>query len=740
MTLHSAIASTPPSFESLEQALKHYFGYDQFRPGQRHIIETALQGQDLLVIMPTGGGKSLCYQLPALLKPGLMVVVSPLIALMQDQVESLNDNGIPATFLNSSLSGDAVQQRMGQLVRGDIKLLYVAPERLLSDRFLPFLDQLHHTLGLVAIAIDEAHCVSEWGHDFRPEYRQLVQIRQRYPTVPTLALTATATQRVQQDIITQLALRQPEVYVASFNRQNLYYEVRSKGRQAYRDLLREIRSVRHGSCIVYCFSRKAVDEVAERLCQDGIEALPYHAGLSDRQRTEHQTRFIRDDVQVMVATVAFGMGIDKPDVRLVLHYDLPRNLESYYQEAGRAGRDGEPSRCILFYGGGDIGKINYLIDQKPDENEQLIARQQLRQVLDYAEGLECRRTIQLRYFGEDFPGPCDQCDNCLNPKPLDDRTVDAQKFLSCVARCKERFGMNYIIDVLRGSQSMKVRQRGHHTLSTYGIGHDRTVDDWKDLGRSLLHQGLLDETTDGYSVLKLNGRSWDVMRGKRPVYTVAARPRQMSPLADQQTASSRELLMDMLRALRKTIANEQSVPPYVIFADSSLRLMAQSRPTTLEAFATISGVGSRKLAQYGQRFTDAIRQFCDEHQLPTHDGEPLLPPAIYPRSLPARRRHILELYQNGAPPHAIAETCNLRVGTIYDHLAMLIEAGETVAVDRLVAPERQRVILEAIAAVGDDALRTIRDYVGEQYDFNEIRIMRSVWRMQQISEEASPEG
>ncbi|MGB3516525.1 MAG: DNA helicase RecQ [Elainellaceae cyanobacterium] len=733
MTLHSALASTTPAFDSLEQALKHYFGYDRFRPGQRHIVETALRGQDLLVIMPTGGGKSLCYQLPALLKPGLMVVVSPLIALMQDQVETLNDNGIPATFLNSSLSNDHVQQRTAQLLRGEIKLLYVAPERLLNDRFLPFLDRLHDALGLVAIAIDEAHCVSEWGHDFRPEYRQLSQIRQRYPTVPLLALTATATRRVQQDIVVQLALRQPDVYVASFNRPNLYYEVRPKERNAYADLLREIRSHRHGSCIVYCFSRKLVDETADRLQQDGIVALPYHAGLSDRVRTENQTRFIRDDVQVMVATVAFGMGIDKPDVRLVVHYNLPRNLEGYYQEAGRAGRDGEPSRCLLFFNTGDISKINYLIDQKPDEAEQMIARQQLRQVLDYAEGLECRRTIQLRYFGEDFGGNCQQCDNCLNPKPIEDRTVDAQKFLSCVARCKERFGMNYIIEVLRGSRSSKIQQRGHHKLSTYGIGSDRSAEDWKHLGRSLLHQGLLDETSDGYSVLRLNARSWEVMRGQRPVQMVATRSQRSSVADDSQAASTRELLMDLLRSLRKTIANEQSVPPYVIFADSSLRLMVQSRPTTLEEFASISGVGSHKLTQYGPRFTETIRQFCQEHGLLAQTVTPVVDEPTSKPPLSARRRQILNLHQQGIAPAQIALECDLRLGTIYDNLATLIEWGEVIDVDQLVDPERQQAILGAIAQVGDDALRTIRDQVGEDYDFNEIRIMRSVWRMQQLS-------
>ena len=418
-----------PQFHSLEEALKHFFGYDTFRLEQQQIIEEVLQNRDLLIIMPTGGGKSLCFQLPALLKPGLTVVVSPLIALMQDQVDALQDNGIGATFLNSSLNWEEVRSREAAILNGKIKLLYVAPERLLGEKFLPFLNKVRSHIGISAFAIDEAHCVSEWGHDFRPEYRQMRQLRQRYPDIPILALTATATGRVRQDIIQQLTLREPGIHVASFNRPNLYYEVQPKERQSYNQLLKKVRS-HQGSGIIYCLSRRKVDEIAFRLQEDGISALPYHAGLSDEVRATNQTRFIRDDVQVMVATIAFGMGINKPDVRFVIHYDLPRNLESYYQESGRAGRDGEPAHCTLLFGAGDVRTIDYLIDQKPDPKEQRVARQQLRQVLDYAEGTDCRRTIQLSYFGERFKGDCDNCDNCRTPKPVEDWTIEAQKFLS----------------------------------------------------------------------------------------------------------------------------------------------------------------------------------------------------------------------------------------------------------------------------------------------------------------------
>lgn len=600
-----------PQLSSLESALKHYFGYDSFRPGQRYIVEQALQNRDLLVVMPTGGGKSLCFQLPALLKKGLTVVVSPLIALMQDQVEALQDNGIGATFINSSLSAYHVRTREQAILSGKVKLLYIAPERLLSEKFLPFLDLVHHQMGISAFAIDEAHCVSEWGHDFRPEYRQLQQLRHRFSGVPTIALTATATERVRQDIIQQLGLVEPSVHIASFNRQNLFYEVQPKQKQSYQQLLQLIRQ-QSGAGIIYCLSRRRVDEIAFKLKNDGIAALPYHAGLSDRDRTANQTSFIRDDVQVMVATIAFGMGINKPDVRFVIHYDLPRNLESYYQESGRAGRDGEPARCTLFLNYGDIKTIEYLIAQKPDPQEQRIAKQQLRQVIDYAEGTDCRRTIQLSYFGERFSGKCDNCDNCCHPKPMQDWTIEAMKFLSCVARCKERFGMTYIIDVLRGAKNQKILQNGHQNLSTYGIGKDRSIDDWRMLGRSLLHQGLLAQTTDGYSVLKLNALSWEVMRRQRSVLiAVSATPTRISD-EDTPAAAEVELLFQRLRKLRKQLADEQGVPPYVIFADSTLRLMATQQPKSLAAFSQLSGVGSHKLARYGAQFLAEIQAYCEE--------------------------------------------------------------------------------------------------------------------------------
>ncbi|HIK56189.1 MAG TPA: DNA helicase RecQ [Synechococcales cyanobacterium M55_K2018_004] len=735
------IASTTPSFETLEQALKHYFGYDEFRPGQRAVVEAAIAQRDLMVIMPTGGGKSLCYQLPALLKAGLTIVVSPLIALMQDQVQALQDNGVEATFLNSSLGLADTRQREAAILAGSIKLLYVAPERLLSESFLPFLDQVHQQVGIAGFAIDEAHCVSEWGHDFRPEYRQLRSLRQRYPQVPMMALTATATQRVQDDILHQLDLRDPFVHVASFNRTNLYYEVRPKQKGAYSELLNLVRQT-PGSGIIYCLSRKKVDELTFRLQQDGISVLPYHAGLSDKERSENQTRFIRDDVRLMVATIAFGMGINKPDVRFVIHYDLPRNLESYYQESGRAGRDGEPSSCILFFSYADIKTIDYLIAQKinpqtgePLEDEQRIARQQLRQVIDYAEGTDCRRKIQLAYFGESFAGGCNNCDNCLRPRPAEDWTIEAMKFLSCVARTKERFGMGHIIDVLRGSRNQKVLQHRHDELSTYGIGKDHSAEAWKILGRSLLHQGLLDETTDGYSILKLNAQSWEVMRKQRPVFvTMPDRKPEARDATLPQRREEAERLFDRLRGLRKRIADEQNVPPYVVFADSSLRLMAQSMPQTLEEFGQISGVGSRKLEQYGDRFIMEIISFCQERGIPLRNAASSAKPqddaSPGAPSLSSTHFYTLDLHLQGLSPEEIAEKRSSALRTVYDHLEKLIEAGRDVDLDALVPPERQAVIEAAIAQVGAFALKPIREHLGEAYSYEEIRLVRARWRSQ----------
>src|SRR3954452_14436153 len=466
----------------LLSGLKKYFGYDQFRPLQREIIEDALAGRDLFVLMPTGGGKSLCFQLPALIRDGLTIVVSPLIALMKDQVDALQASGIPATYLNSTLDREEAKARWRGLHRGHYRMLYVAPERLMLDAFLERALNWH----IAQFAIDEAHCISEWGHDFRPEYSELKKLRKHLPDVPIMALTATATERVRADIIKELKLRDPRAYVASFNRPNLTYGVIPKT-TAYEQLLEFIRSRPNDSGIIYCASRKSTESLARNLNEDGVSAKPYHAGLTTAERTKHQDAFLRDDVRVITATIAFGMGINKPNVRFVVHYDLPKNLESYYQETGRAGRDGLPSKCVLLFSAGDVAKQRHFIDEK-SEKEARIARAQLQQMVHYAETRQCRHATLLAYFGETYSlssdgvadntpqlnVSCQSCDNCLQPRETFDGTVHAQKFLSCVYRIHARqgfgYGLGHIVDVLRGADTEAIRQRGHHELSTYGIG------------------------------------------------------------------------------------------------------------------------------------------------------------------------------------------------------------------------------------------------------------------------------
>ena len=613
------------ALDAVHGALKRWFGYEHFRPGQEAVVRDALAGRDLLAVMPTGGGKSLCFQLPALLRPGVMIVVSPLIALMQDQVRLLRDYGIAATFLNSSLDGAEAANRIRGLLAGEFKLLYVAPERLMTAEFLDgLLPRLIEGPGLSGFTIDEAHCVSEWGHDFRPEYRQLGRLRERFADVPCFAFTATATARVREDILRQLELHEPQVHLASFNRPNLYYAVRPKSGRSYAELLAIAREGQSG--IVYCLSRKRVDELTQKLREDGIDALPYHAGLDAETRRDNQERYIRDDAQVVVATVAFGMGINKPDVRWVVHYDLPKSMEGYYQEAGRAGRDGEPARCILYFGLGDIHTAEFLISQKlhpatgePLEDEQRVARQQLRRLLDYAEATECRRLVQLRYFGEPFTPPCGACDNCLEPKHQEDWTREAQQFLSCIARLAQRgqrYGAAYIVDVLRGAKTEKIERNGHEELSTYGIGAHRSADEWRQLARALLHQGYVQETHDGYPVLRLAETARALLKGEsRLMLAIAPKPektkkaRRGAALDGPPPLPAEEALFQKLRALRKELADQQNVPPYVVFTDAALRAMAREQPITLAAFADISGVGTRKLEQYGETFTATIRAF-----------------------------------------------------------------------------------------------------------------------------------
>ncbi len=717
------------ALEKIEQALRQYFGYETFWAGQREIIEYVLDGCDAFVLMPTGGGKSLIYQLPALLMPGLTVVISPLIALMQDQVDRLRTNGIAASFVNSTLSPDERFARERAALNGRLKLLYVAPERLVGGNFLSFLDQVDRKAGLSLLAVDEAHCVSEWGHDFRPEYRQLGQLRTRYRHVPVMALTATATERVRQDILEQLRLRDPHIHIASFNRPNLYYEVRQKHKGSFGELVQLLREQPDAPVIIYCQSRKSVDELSEALRNNGIRALSYHAGMTNEQRREHQSRFIRDDIPVLVATIAFGMGIAKPDVRAVIHYDLPRNLEGYYQESGRSGRDGQPAQCIIFFNHGDRVKVEYMIGQKPDEQEQRIARQQLQQVVAYGESSACRRRVLLGYFGETLRSEnCGNCDNCLRPAAMEDRTSDALKFLFCVAKTGQRFGIRQVIDVLRGANTQKIRDYGHDRLSIYGIGKDLSTDEWQRIGRALLHQGLLNETTDGYPVLKLNMLSWEVLRKGRTVEIAApTKPLQKREVKTGDTNApepDEEKLFQRLRALRKQIADELGVPPYVVFPDTSLRAMARQRPQSRSQFAQIPGVVSNKLETYFEAFTNEIRDYrlgIESQRTSNMAPVPTINGGI-------THQRTLALYRQGLSVEEIARERNFKRSTIIEHLVELAEAGEAIDIKELVQPEHFEVIMDALQRVGSDMLKPVKDCLGDEYSYDEIRLVRAVMK------------
>ncbi|MAE67342.1 MAG: DNA helicase RecQ [Phycisphaeraceae bacterium] len=590
----------------LNLLLKQQFGHNTFRPMQRQIIDDTIAGRDAFVLMPTGGGKSLCYQMPALVREGTTIVVSPLIALMEDQLTALQANGVQATVLNSSVAYREIVERESAAAAGRYDLIYMAPERLMSSSGQRLLGRMQ----VGHFAIDEAHCISEWGHDFRPEYRMLGALRRAYPDTPITALTATATPRVAEDIVDQLDLRDARIYRGSFERDNLYYEARPKQKvmeqvETYLDANPEHEG------IIYCHSRAAVERAAERLRGRGIAALPYHAGLSGDVRARHQHDFVYGQARVIVATLAFGMGVDKPDVRFVVHADLPRNLESYYQETGRAGRDGQPSDCILFFSHGDRMKIESFIDMKPDEQERQVARRQLRQMIDFAYATECRCRPLLAYFGQDHVGDCGHCDNCRMPPNAVDATQDARKLLSAVTRTGQRFGLGHVIDVLRGVETERVERNGHGTLSVFGVGRDQTKGYWRRVAETLIHREELAVTRDEYPTAHFTEASRPVLVGEVPVEVTLPRVERRSkktraPVVDEGPIDHE--LFEQLRRLRREIAEQQNVPPYVVFSDASLKQMAARHPTTPEAFLEITGVGRHKLERYGEAFMSRIRE------------------------------------------------------------------------------------------------------------------------------------
>jgi ATP-dependent DNA helicase RecQ len=597
------------------ELLKRYFGFTSFRPWQREIIGDTLAGKDVFALLPTGGGKSLCFQLPALLRPGLTVVVSPLIALMKDQVDALQAAGVAATFLNSTLPSGESTQRLRGLHRHEFSLLYVAPERLMLSGFLDDLQKWNVNL----IAVDEAHCISEWGHDFRPEYRQLSNLRALFPNVPMMALTATATERVRTDIVELLQLREPKCFVASFNRPNLSYRVVAKAKPAAQ-VLEFLRAHDRDSGIIYCQSRKGAEGLALRLAEEGIPAKPYHAGLTAKERNENQELFLRDEVRVMCATIAFGMGINKPNVRFVIHHDLPKNIEGYYQETGRAGRDGLPGECVLLFSAGDVVKQQRFIEEKTPA-EQLLAREQLRQVVHYAESGGCRRAELLRYFGEIFPSDnCGGCDNCLSPRATFDGTLAAQKLLSCVFRIRKRTqfgtGLNHVVEVLTGADTDKIRSWGHDQLSTYGIGREHSRSDWQAIGRELVRLGYLRQSPGKFSTLELTEDGMTVLRERKKITLtkpMAAPPSAPEKLPRAGAIGCDEELFDRLRRLRKTLADARMVPAYIVFSDVALRQMARYYPASDEEFSRISGVGEKKLREFGADFLAEIASHLQSH-------------------------------------------------------------------------------------------------------------------------------
>ncbi len=608
---------------TLPQLLKSTFGYATFRPLQREIIEANLVGEDVFALLPTGGGKSLCFQLPALARDGLTVVVSPLIALMKDQVDALQASGVAATFLNSTLGAEESRSRLRGLHRGDYKLLYVAPERLMLAGWIENLK----TWNVSCIAIDEAHCVSEWGHDFRPEYRQLAKLRTALPEVPMMALTATATGRVREDIVTHLKLRDPQTFVASFNRPNLTYRVVPKDEPA-KQIITFVRKREHESGIIYCASRATAERVAESLAGRGFLARPYHAGLDAAERARNQEMFLRDDTRIICATIAFGMGINKPNVRWVIHHDLPKNIEGYYQETGRAGRDGLPGDCLLLFSPGDIAKQTHFLDEITNEQERSIARAQLRQIVHYAESSGCRRAELLQYFGETFPlNNCGACDNCAEPRESFDGTIVAQKFLSCVFRIQQasRFGagMNHVIEVLTGAKTDKITRWGHDQLSTYGIGGELSRPQWASIGRELMRLGYVGLGTGEYATLELTAEGMAVLRSRTPIILTkpaadAPKSRRVAPRREGDIDCD-EILFEKLRTLRKLLADERKVPAYIIFGDNTLRALAREYPQSLSDLEGIPGIGEKKRAEFGEVFTATIAAYLKHNSRQSFD-------------------------------------------------------------------------------------------------------------------------
>ncbi len=723
--------------------LKETFGYDTFRPYQLEVIESVLAKRDALAVMPTGGGKSLCYQIPALIFDGLTVVVSPLIALMKDQVEQMHAAGVPALFLNSTLSAEAYQENMNYVKRGETRLLYLAPETLLTPRIL----QLLLEVKVDCFTIDEAHCISEWGHDFRPEYRQLADVRRRFPNAVCLALTATATPRVREDIKRSLGFPQANEFVASFNRENLYIEVAPKRDPAIQTL-RFLERFKDQSGIIYCFSRKQVDELAEYLSRKGHSVRPYHAGLDDDARRRNQEDFIRDNVQIIVATIAFGMGINKPNVRFVVHYDLPKSVEGYYQEIGRGGRDGLPAHCLLLYSYGDAAKLKFFIDQKEGE-ERRVAVQHLDAIVKYAEDeVNCRRKPLLTYFGEVYSvSKCDNCDNCNAEAPiLEEITIPAQKFLSCVKRTGERFGAAHVVDVLLGSKAEKVLKYEHDKLSTYGIGRELNQKQWMHLSRQLAQMGYLNQE-DEFRTLSLTKKAADALRDRTKIFGQLQEAEERAPKqANKSELEYNHALFALLREKRKQLADEAGVPPYVIFSDRTLVEMAGYFPQSLQSMLNINGVGKVKLDQYGETFVGLIKDYCKKHKIAEKAKDSAHEKSVRSKPKPSARGSatdeaevgiratlIAESYNAGESVGSLMERYRVTVNTILGHLTEYAAAGNSLRSGSdlqaytSASPDAQQAVMEAFDELGAAYLKPVFEKLEGKINYDELKILRLMY-------------
>lgn len=703
--------------------LKRYYGYDHFRPMQEDIIRSVLGGRDTVVLMPTGGGKSVCFQIPALMLPGLTVVVSPLIALMKDQVGALLLNGIPAAYINSTQGGREQRDIEDDARSGKLKLLYVSPEKLLTEPFFNFLSRVNVSL----FAIDEAHCISSWGHDFRPEYAQLNVLKERYPDVPTIALTATADKLTRQDIAQRLGMVDPAVFTASFNRTNLSLQV-LPGQNRLGQIIRLLERKPNTSGIIYCLSRKSTESLAAKLQEKGYGAAFYHAGMDADERARTQDAFLRDDVRIMCATIAFGMGIDKSNVRWVIHYNMPKNIEGFYQEIGRAGRDGAPAQTVLFYSYGDVQTYKTMLAENNPANLGLQLAK-LERMVQYADAHTCRRQILLSYFSEELTDPCGNCDVCRDPRVTFDGTVLAQKALSAIIRAGERVPMNLLIDILRGSRSQAVMQGGYDQLKTYGAGRDLKFDDWRNYLHQLINIGVIEIAYDNHYALRRGILAESVLYGGRKISLVrpddAPKPVVAEKIPARADARGDDLF-ERLRVLRKQLADEQNVPAYVIFTDTTLEDMARQRPTTTDALRNVSGVGERKSQLFGPPFLALIREYVGVRGT-APSGLPSAPKLAKVPAKPKGSTQLatLELFERGMSLEEIAAERQLTTGSVAGHLVQLAKAGHDLDLASLVDPLDRREIERAIATVGTEGgrLRPVFDYLNGHYDYGKLTIV-----------------